>query len=207
MPTLYMVLPPKPWNLITKRGPETVLPDARLSIGDHVHSIKRVNSCLIGFSFFFMGPFFKFSMWQVQRNLFHWDQMVNKHHIVVVNPPSWQIQMALHKQRGCLLEFLTNDPTLTNYQCRCQNPHNHSQCQNRQNQQNHSPLGNLQEKAFCYLLTQHPHPHETVITQNSSILRYLLYFGSSTCTIMVLNPGGRVSKSCILNLNHYLYSY
>ena len=120
---------------------------------------------------------------------------------------SWQIQMALHKQRGCLLEFLTNDPTLTNYQCRCQNPHNHSQCQNRQNQQNHSPLGNLQEKAFCYLLTQHPHPHETVITQNSSILRYLLYFGSSTCTIMVLNPGGRVSKSCILNLNHYLYSY
>ena len=66
--------------------PQTVLPDARLYIGDHVHSL-RVDSCLIGFSFFFMGPFFKSSLWQRQRNLFHSDQWVNKHHIVVVNIP------------------------------------------------------------------------------------------------------------------------
>jgi hypothetical protein len=43
--------------------------------------------------------------------------------------------MTLHQQRGCL-EFLTNDPMLTNHQRCCQNPHNHTQYQNRQKQQN-----------------------------------------------------------------------
>jgi hypothetical protein len=93
--------------------------------------------------------------------------------------------MALHKQRGCLLEFLTNDPTLTKHQRHFQNPHNHSQYQNRQKQQNahwdtvppsqkqvscgsnHSPYGAFTEKDFCYLLTQHRHPHETVMVQNN----------------------------------------
>jgi hypothetical protein len=42
---------------ITERGPQTVLPDARLHVGDHVHSLKRANSCLIGFPSSLWVPF------------------------------------------------------------------------------------------------------------------------------------------------------
>ena len=84
-------------------------------------------------------------------------------------------------------------------------------CANSQRQvscgSNHSPHGAFKEKAFCYLLRmQHPHLNETVMAQNSSILRYVHHFGSSTCSIMVLNPGRQASK-CILNLNYIYIHY